>query len=1279
MNLSPRKALNPAFLKLKPHRDEIEDFKANLLQLIGHINEAESEEFHKNLVQDFLKKTYYDPDHFINTKDRKDLVIHTGKKADSPVGVIIEAKSPTNKYEMCSKDSINVKALQELLLYYLRERVSLKNIDLKYLIVTNIHEWFIFNANVFEKLFYHDKSLVSKFEDFENQRLTGKKTILFYDDIAKPFIAKYEDEIEFTYFAFKDYKKILLNDDPKDDTKLIPLYKIFSPEHLLKLPFVNDSNSLDKRFYSEFLHIIGLKEIKQGSKKLIQRFPEGERNAGSLLENALTKLDNRDHLSQVENLSTYGKTREEQLFAVGLELCITWTNRILFLKLLEAQLLSYHKGDSSYKFLNIDRIPNYDELDNLFFAVLAKKQDERSEKNKRDFAHIPYLNSSLFEPSILEHKTLFVTDLRDEQMLPIISSTILKNDKSKKLSGELNAIEYLFKFLDAYDFTSEGKEEIQEEKKTLINASVLGLIFEKINGYKDGSYFTPGFITEYMSRETIRRAVVQKFNEAKGWNCKDLTDIHNHDFEIAEANKIVNSLKICDPAVGSGHFLVSALNEILAIKHELKILCDREGKRLKTYRVEVVNDELIIRDREDGEFFEYHPGDDESQRVQEALFHEKQTIIENCLFGVDINPNSVKICRLRLWIELLKNAYYKNETELETLPNIDINIKCGNSLISRFDIKADLSKALKKSKYDIDSYRDAVHVYQNARNKEEKRAMKDLIEDIKSNFRTEIYSNDPKIKKLYKLQGEIFNLTNQQNIFEQTKKEKAAWEKKLTQLTADSRKLEAEIEAIKNNKIYENAFEWRFEFPEVLDNNGDFIGFDVVIGNPPYMRVQEIQKTQPKQKKYYERFYKNAKASYDLANLFFELAVNISSSDANNAYIFPHKFFNSASTTVFRDYLVEGKYIDLISHFGANMVFEDADTYTCVAQFSNNPSNGFLFQRFQYKSDFQTLMFDKNRYTQITYKMLKKASELYGSNQWILFDSEVGFELFDKIYTNSNKLEYFLEGIFVGLQTSKDDLYVLNKIDNEAFSLKVPISSKTYELETDLFKPFLMGKNVHRYCDLETKKYVFFPYKLTEGKAEIIPINEIQSNYPQTYQYVIDHEKEFKARESGKARKMQHWHAYIYPKNLNKFEHIKLSSMEICVSHPNVTLDSNNLYHPTTVYSWVKKKLIKESYEYLLALANSKLLWWFIKITGDTLQGDARRFKTNYLNPFPLPEHVDKKTEKIISNKVNEIIKLKKQAPETDTTTIESEIDQLIYELYGLSEEEVKVVEGETE
>jgi len=697
--LTPRKSLNKAFLKIKPNRNDIENFKSNFIKLINHINEIEFEEFHKNLVSDFLKDTYYKENYFINTKGRNDLVIHNDKDAQSTVGVIIEAKHPRNKAEALRTDNINVKAFHELVLYYLRERITLKNLEVKYLIATNIYEWFIFDAQLFERLFANNKQLIKKFTDFEEKRLADIRTDFFYKEIAAPFIKTVEEEITFAYFDIRDFDKPLRNADKQDDNKLIALYKLLSPEHLLKLPFTNDSNSLDKSFYTELLHIIGLTEVKEGGKKLIGRKKEGERNSGSLIESAIIQLESLDKISRLENVHRFGATSKERLFNVALELSITWINRILFLKLLEAQLIKYHKGDKSFSFLNIERIRNFDDLNSLFFQVLARKPEDRNDHVREMFAKVPYLNSSLFEPAEIEHNCFFISQLKETQ-LPVISSTVLKNKTGKKISGELDTLEYVFEFLDAYDFASEGSEEIQEDNKTLINASVLGLIFEKINGYKDGSFFTPGFITMYMCHETIRRAVVQKFNDVKKWNCRNINDLYDKIEDRKEANNIINSLKICDPAVGSGHFLVSALNEIIAIKNDLKILSDRDGKRLKEYSVEVVSDELIVTD-EDGKIFEYNPRNKESQRIQETLFHEKQTIIENCLFGVDINPNSVKICRLRLWIELLKNAYYTESskyTELETrllvpvgtnvAPDLLVKLAYDNARLGHYEIKA---------------------------------------------------------------------------------------------------------------------------------------------------------------------------------------------------------------------------------------------------------------------------------------------------------------------------------------------------------------------------------------------------------------------------------------------------------------------------------------------------------------------------------------------------------------------------------------------------------------
>ena len=537
----PKQALNKAYLKVRPTRDQIKLFKNNLIKLIDEVNLDKREELHKNDFSDFLKDTYYKTSSYINIKDTIDLVIHNSIEPQSPISVLIEAKSPSNKTEMISHNNTNVKSMQELVLYYLRERISNNNLNLKHLIITNRYEWFIFDAVLFEKLFAQNKQLVSQFNDFEDKILSVTKTKDFYSEIAKPVIEATKDKIEYTYFDIREYKRYLENNTLENDNKLISLYKIFSPEHLLKLPIANDNNSLDKSFYSELLHIIGLEETKQGSKKIITRKEIGRRDSGSLLENCIIELDNGDKLSSITNIEHYGATKEDRLFNVALELVIIWINRILFLKLLEGQLISFNKNSKDYAFLNTNKVRGYDDLNNLFFGVLAKQQNERSEDNKKLFANIPYLNSSLFDPQseLLEKSCFTISALNYNRALPIDTKTVLKNRVGKKLTGEKNTFEYLFEFLNAYNFASDSNNEIQEDSKTIINAAVLGLIFEKINGYKDGSFYTPSFITMYMCRETIRRAVVERFNKANSWDCLSFDELYDK-IEIKDRNEANN-------------------------------------------------------------------------------------------------------------------------------------------------------------------------------------------------------------------------------------------------------------------------------------------------------------------------------------------------------------------------------------------------------------------------------------------------------------------------------------------------------------------------------------------------------------------------------------------------------------------------------------------------------------------------------------------------------------------------------------------------------------------
>ena len=1261
--LTIAKSLNKAYRQVPVERPVFNIFKAQLSNYYKQISSIDTEEKLKGDLMDFLKFTFYSQNYKVSPNGDIDCAIHLGVNVTDPVGVIIEVKKPTNATEMITKEDLNRKALQELLLYYLRERHIKKNIQLKQLIVTNVYEYFVFDAHEFERIFYSNKKLIKRFEEFNAGALTSEKTDFFYKEIAADFIANVLDQITYTWFDIRKYKQFL---DTGNDKRIIELFKFFSPEHLLKKRFQNDSNSLNTKFYSELLYIIGLEEVveKDSKKHIITRRKEVERNQASLLENTITILDSEDWLDNVKDRYSFGKNRQEQLFGVALALTIGWANRILFLKLLEAQLVKYHKGDQSYAFMRPSVIPDYDELNKLFFQVLAKRITDRSESINTKYGKVPYLNSSLFEISPLERQTIRISSL-DNSELPLFNGTVLK-DGQKPRYDKLPTLRYLLEFLDAYDFSSEGSEEVQEQAKTLINASVLGLIFEKINGHRDGSVFTPGAVTMYMSREAIQQTVVRRFNEEMGWSCKDYEALKNKDIEdYVQANAVIDSLRICDPAVGSGHFLVSVLNEVIYTKYDLGILIDGSGKRIKKqdYSIDIENDELLISD-EDGNPVSYIPGNQESQRIQETLFNEKRKIIENCLFGVDINPNAVNICRLRLWIELLKNAYYTKEsdyTELETLPNIDINIKVGNSLLHRFNLGQDISEILRKSGISISAYRKAVSDYKNAHSKEEKHDLEDYLRQIKGNLRTQIGLKDPKVVSLNKLNADLDNLLAPQ-LFEISKKEQVQRDKQAKDLQAKIAKIQAEVDEIKDNKIFVGAFEWRIEFPEVLDEDGRFVGFDCVIGNPPYMRIQSLQNSNPEIVDYYSKHYQAATGSFDIYVLFVELAHQLIKGDGLVHFIMPVKWTNSDFGKGLRGYLAKEKFVSRIINLKAFQVF-DASTYTGLQWFKSSDKLQYveLDDSITTTEGFSGFLnsLQLSDYAQIDYNT---------DAPWTLANKEVN-AILEKLRKNPYTLADVFESIFQGLATSKDDVYFLyecKELDNLLVEGYSKYLGKRITIERGLVKPLLKGEDVHRYMHLDSDRYVIFPYKVVNEKASLYSEEEMSDLFPSGYEYLKACEPELRAREKGRLEKDTFWYRYIYPKNLTLFDQIKIVAPEISLGG-NFTIDSDGRYYSTTkVYGYVKKKDIPISYPFLLGILNSVVFWFFIQNTGYVLRGGYYTFKTNYVAPFPFPDFESLPVELVsrIGALVEELLKYKRTG--TETAHIQRKIDELVCRLYDV-------------
>jgi hypothetical protein len=1255
---TPLRSLNPAYRKAPVSRPAVEHFKTQLAHLFEKAAASMSEETLKDQLNKWLGNQGYEPHYHISeNNNRQDLSIHLGRKLDDPVGVIIETKA-MGSAEMMSAAKPNTKALHELVLYYLREKLVVGNLELKHLIATDAYQWMIFDANEFDNKIFAHKGIRKLFDVYVND---NKNNDFFYLEL-KQLLDNSNIQLHATGFSLLSYKNVALNSAREDDQKLLPLLKVLSPQHLLKQRIANDSNSLDKGFYAELLHIIGLEEVKDKGRKLIRRLPEGKRNEASLLENALIKLHDKEALRNLAQAEKQGDSSEEQYYNLALELVITWVNRILFIKLLESQLLSYHGADSRQRFLHTQLIHDFDELNNLFFQVLAELPENRRAALQSKFAAVPYLNSSLFERTDLERKAVDISALDNQLLMPLHKATILKDDKGKRLSGSLKTLEYLFAFLDAYNFSSEGKGDIQEDSKTLINASVLGLLFEKINGYKDGSFFTPGFITMYMCRQTLRRAVLQKFNEVKGWSCASLDELYDKIENRQEANDIINSLRICDPAVGSGHFLVSALNELIAIKHDLKILQDRQGRRLKEYQVAIENDELVVTD-EDGNPFAYRPGQPESQRLQETLFHEKQTLIENCLFGVDLNPNSVKICRLRLWIELLKNAYYKPlpqagiepvPSALETLPNIDINIKTGNSLVSRFALDASLEEALRNSKWSITTYQLAVSQYKHAQSKSEKRELEELIENITRDFKSVLSFRDKEAKDLVKLRGAVTKLSSE--IANLSAFGQVVPKNKFKALEAAIKKrdeAEAKVEEIAEGKFFEQAFEWRIAFPEVLDADGHYIGFDAIIGNPPYIRQEEISWMKP----WLQKQYATYSGTSDLYVFFVEKGMQLLKPGGHFCYILPNKWMKGGYGKPLRLWAAQWHTVQMVD-FGDLPVFEEATTYPSIwlMQHTKAIQTGFT------AAIADTLDYPDGMESYLQSRWLQVGADSLTADSWNLIDSRKQ-RLLEKINGAGQPLGEYVRGkIYYGIKTGFNEAFVIDTPTKQRLVAEDPRSA-------EVLKPFLAGRDIKRYQQPVSDKWlILFPNGFTRERFGKLSETEAYATMQEAYPAVMAFMEPFEEKAKARYDQGQFWWEQRPCEYLNEFGRNKIIIPAI-VQGASYALDTFGNF------SNDKTSIIPGTDLYLLGLLNSRVVDYYLMAIASTKQNGYYEYKPVYVSQLPIASaEGDVKFE--IERLVSQILEIKSNDKSADTSGLEQQIDALVYEAYGLEEEEVRMMEG---
>ncbi|MCE3038772.1 type IIG restriction enzyme/methyltransferase [Helicobacter anatolicus] len=859
-----------------PSQEVMESFSQTIQDFLQRAFMQSDEEFQKNEINRFLAKTYgYD----CNTLGKVDSAIYVDREAQ----VLIEVKAFENKAEF-PKDSPLSKAFYESILYFLRETQIANNNSIKHIILCNPYEFYLFDAKSFN-IFSKDKKIQKFYKNCDGKEGTNTKTEKFYADLENYLKDEFEGELPYTYFSFQNNLSI---------QELTIIYQLLSPQVLLKARKTIDANTLNKNFYDELLYILGLQEVVENGKILIK--PSSTPNT---LSHAISQV--------------YQDIDEESIFT----LITTWNNRILFLRLLESMLLGFKHIDKP--FLDFSTIRDFKTLQTLFFEVLAKKQDSRSPSLPKDFLSIPYLNSSLFDKTSLEYQGKEIGML-DSLSLTLFSHSILRKDPRFKNKETLPLLEYLFEFLHAYDFTTTPKDisdGIKQNHDLLINSAVLGLVFEKLNGYKEGSFYTPSFITSFMCKESITQAVLEKFNSIYSWKCKNLKELREEMgfkgfLEYREEYfKTLLSITICDPAVGSGHFLVSALNEMIKIAYTLRLI-----PSLYESTLELENDEIQIKTQDKlHQYIKPTSMEQLSHQIQKEMFDLKKSIIENCLFGVDINPNSCEITKLRLWIELLKYSYYlfdengKNTNALETLPNIDINIKCGNSLISYFDLKQSLTH-YPNIKPRIQNYKNMVKNYKegffsdktklNSQIKELLTAFQKFC--FKDKYKKEMQTFQKQCDKYRELYGNYLAkdddelvLYISENPFPKYEHINEAQEEIHKQACKDFSSLKQAYNTLYNLSS-NNPFEWRFEFPEVLDDEGNFKGFDCVIGNPPYgASLTDFEK------KKYKEIYKSS--SNDTAQLFIFLADKLLCKNGINTFIVPKALTFATNWKQIREFL----------------------------------------------------------------------------------------------------------------------------------------------------------------------------------------------------------------------------------------------------------------------------------------------------------------------------------------------------------------------------------------
>jgi len=768
------------------------------------------------------------------------------------------------------------------------------------------------------------------------------------------------------------------------------------------------------------------------------------------------------------------------------------------------------------------------------------------------------------------------TELFRENILKYVKNTPENIDKF------YNSLQMILG-VTGWQATFRGVAGIMQYNFRFIDEDIFGKAYETFLAeirHDEGIYYTPRYITEYVVENTVGRRFDVILSDIQ-------KELEKEEFE--EVKKLVEkfiSIRVLDPACGSGSFLIKAVRKIMEkYKKLIGMINETEAKYNRyegTLRRSKDTEEKVTRILEIVKILKAQNGRELISRLLVRHIH-----------GNDLDRKALEVAKVNIWLEAIKLSpadFRYNTLPMETnhiLPDLEMNLTNGDTVVGLPEEEA-IQYLTTNHKAELAQIYQLRNDYlQNPTNPQ----LVVKIEEIKNTLRNELNEQFKTYLTTHNLPIEIFDETKPLH-----------WPLESWYLYMD-----------KNG--------------EALEDNDR--GADIIIGNPPYERIQTLSRKAPVYVKYLsECGFVSSFMNYDLAVIFIERGYSLLNKKGEFGYIVVNKFMTIDYGEKLREFLISNKAVREIINFTDQQVFEKASTYTCLLFLNKNKNESIKYANVkQLARNLDQLMIVKENTEYNSPEMWIRLFETnaFSGKAWTFgtVDAEVIFEKLKKKPT----FETIRQNIFQGMTTSSDQVYLLEFIEYQNGLVKVhsKANDKDYLLEKELLKPTLKGSDVtRRYLPPSFKYLMLFPYNIVNGKAKLISQKDLEANYRRIWQYLLDNKNILEARERGAMKGKDNWYGYIYKKNLEKFETSKILT-QVLASSPRFALDEEGLYYfvgggTAGIYGITLQSGNAFSLKFVCALLNSLLLEWYHRRIASLFRGGFHAYQKGTIDKLPLPE-----------------------------------------------------------